>query len=354
MSEEVAKPKRVFRRGVHCSFAMSGETVDVFKVLLKAFRDDFLKEWDRSFNPLPLTVTAEGLKIYVFDGSRIKLADVRMDKYDFDGFDVGEVYKVKRDELPVTIGLPINDLIYALESAGKHVPVSFDISAITRVWSEKRRVEKRKPEHCPKCGAETIYNALSPEKRGKRGNLFKCSVCGWRGKVRRWFKTERVKVHSLDEKGSKLTVEVARPDSEVYKLNISHVESEDTPLPKMKFDATVKVNLEEFRKKIERISKKCDQVVFSASSDMFKVEGLREGEALAEFKFDKGLSSTILDLEVNGKCRAGYGSKQILSCMPKIGEVATLKFANNQPLNVDVATVFTSVNFWLAPTLSAD
>jgi predicted RNA-binding Zn-ribbon protein involved in translation (DUF1610 family) len=358
MTEQVAvqkeKKPRVFRRGIAIRFSFGGEQLLTFRSLLKALHQNFLKgSYSEDF--LPITFSLDGLAMKFLDGARYKMADILVSRCDMESYDASPLsYKLKPVNLPVTVHVQASELLYALAECDKYSKAEFEVKAVYKSQSRMAEVEKRKPEKCPKCGTETLYNQLPPEKRGKKGNLYRCR-CGWRGKVRRWKRKERVWNTELDTGESEAVVNVDVGGSkDKFSLRLFDESYEEAPLPKLDFKAMAKVDLGKFVAKLERLKQKAETVIIEATDRGLTLTG--KGETVkAEVKIEKG-SDMLIDIDAYRNVKATFSTEELIRILPKIGDIATLHLLTDMPIKTEIATQLygSQISFYLAPRITTD
>ncbi|MEM2355496.1 MAG: hypothetical protein QXO00_04165 [Candidatus Bathyarchaeia archaeon] len=347
---------RFFRRGFNAVFELSGESAVVFKGLVKHLAGEFFGKSYYGADALTVGFELDGLAVRVMDSGRVKLADVKLNKCDFDEFSVNPYKRWRLPELPAYVGLPMNELLYALESVGKDARVRFSVVGVYKCRSYVETKTFRVPEVCPKCGRQThpALNALPADKRGKDGRSFKCSNCGWRGKVRE--KTRKVRVWrcDMDRDSCEVVVEVVEGDRcERFALTVFEPEVLEASLPKIPVSVTVKLALKDFYAVLDRLGKKCETVKVEASSDGLTLHG--KGDFVkAEFPIKRG-SDMLLDIKAKGKTTATYKVDELKACLPRLGDIATISFSENMPIKTEINTPLanSTVSFWLAPVIQS-
>ncbi|GEM_PF-1691468 len=349
--EKEEKPKRrTFKRSATVVFEVGYGVLPVFKELLKTFESAINDE-------LPFEIHPNQLIIKCLDVSRVKMAKYWLSKNIFEEWDVNG--KIKAEDFPIRFTVPVNEVLYALDKISKEARARFEANIIYEEWTETiKGVEVRKPPFCPKCGLPTVYNQLPPEKRGKRKQTkkYKCK-CGWRGKVRIWTRTEKVK-HREFSSDSELKITVKDKTEQTYEIKLFPYEPEDVPEPKILFDAKFKVDSKEFREILDKMSKRCENFDIVGKDNEFKLKG--EGENVKITIEAKRHSVVLLDGETNGEVKARYSIGHVLSVMPKpkIAQVVSLEYANDMPLKltwfIDSFGAEGLAEFYIAPLIVCD
>jgi predicted RNA-binding Zn-ribbon protein involved in translation (DUF1610 family) len=358
MNEQIAQVKeqpkerkpRIMRTAINVTFELARESLMVFRELLKTYKEAISEE-------LLMEIHNDKLIIREMDASRIKMANYVLYPNMFEEWCVNNKTKYISAPLPIRIKMPVKDIIYAIEDAGKEAKARFDISLVLKTYSTKQRVTVRKPDKCPKCGQPTTWNQLPEKKRGKRGNLYKCE-CGWRGKVRRWERNERFVITEVDEE-AKTTIEVEERTKETYKVTIFKEEvSELQPTPKIGFDGNFKLVAKDFKAKLERLRKR---------TDVFKMIGSEKGLELTgkddlidvSIKIDKH-TDILLTADVLAECVATYSLDQVLSILPKpsVAQIISVEYTTDMPLKltwiIDSLGTSCTAEFYVAPRISVE
>jgi len=354
--KEKRKP-RTFRYGLHVRASLEGEDALWLRRLVTQLKDGFAGHSYTSYSNVedfPLTICQDGFAVRTIDSSRVLMADLRLDKHDFTEFAVEKLKAFKPLEVPITIRLNFEDLLYALAGVSRESSVDFEFELLYLAHYEWRKVGRRKPEKCPKCGAETLYNMLPPDKRGKKGNLFKCR-CGWRGKVRRWSKKQRF-LEGTWSKDTRLNVKVSNGTTEMFQIAVLENTDEPLPCPKAKLDAEVKFVVSDFRTLLERLKKKCTSARLITERKGLTVQGFGE-TVKTEFTLPRGCDS-ILKIVGRGKQKASYTIANLLQILPKkgIADIATIEYSSDMPLKLSFQPKLANskAEFWMAPRIETD
>lgn len=353
MSGEENKPrKRRFKSCVECCFGFEGDRAVEFKRLMDWLIGlaDGIGHYGSSV--IPLLLHPSSVEVKFLDWDRILLPHVVLRKADMDNFWFGGNAN-KRFSFPAEVVLPAKKLEYIIEGVGRDSRLDFVFKLRYETWASVKRVEVRKPETCPKCGKYTVNNQLPFNKRGKRGDRYKC-VCGWRGKVR--VKTRKVKVYEsqiLDD--SLVEVEVGGDGKERFEVSpLTSSIAEDRPavVPQIKFTGKVKVLRSEFIKKLRRVKKLSDIAVFEAKLGSLTLTVKEEEIKTARFELD---SSTLLDCQ--GRAKSAYNVARMIQAIPPIGTATTLQFANEMPILMSASPehlVSSITECWQAPVIFED
>lgn len=356
-SQVVAEPKkehkpRKTKRSLYLAFELAGSTIAVFKELLTAISEGFTDE-------LPLQIQENTLAVRVMDPSRVKLANYLFTKDMFEEWDVRQQnHKYKMLPLPATVTVPLKEVLFAINNAGKDDKVRFEIAVVFSTIAIKEVVTMRKPELCPKCGISTedCYNRLAKDKRGKKGNLYKCQ-CGWRGKVRTWKKKTKTYVTDVETDESKFIITVKEKAEESWTVKyLEGKTEEEIPVPKLPSEAQFKLVAPEFRAKIERLGKRADHIHVIGQPDKLILEG--ESDIISgKIELKKG-SDMLLDIRCNKEQKAVYSTSQLLSILPKktVAEVISLEFSKDMPIKITALTSLgdSRIEYFLAPRIEVE
>ncbi|MGB9672411.1 MAG: hypothetical protein ACPLZY_04615, partial [Candidatus Norongarragalinales archaeon] len=179
--------------------------------------------------------------------------------------------------------------------------------------------------------------------------------CGWRGKVRRWKRKERVWTSELDTEQSEANVYVAVGGSkDKFTLKLLDESYEEAPIAKVDFKATAKVDLGKFVAKLERLKQKAETVTIEATDKGLTLNG--KGETVkAEVKIERG-SDMLIDIDTHRDVKASFRAEELIKILPKIGDIATLHLAQDMPIKTEIQTQLyaTQVSFYLAPIITTD
>jgi DNA polymerase III sliding clamp (beta) subunit (PCNA family) len=301
---------------------------------------------------VPISVDYEGVSFRFMDPSRVLMADVSMPKYFFSEYEVGGVdAKTRMVTLPQTVYINVKDILYALEGAPKSADVAFEL----KEYFKSHRVENveyiRNPEKCPKCGKPTTNNQLPPDKRGKKGNRYKCS-CGWRGKVRARSRKVKVDKAELEEDKSSLLISVGREKYSFKVMDASNLTQIPT-LDNLRFDAKVMLTYSGLVPLLKKFSKKFENAMFIATNEAFTVK-VESDVGSGETTF-KRFDDNLIELDAQKEQKAIYDIANMLKILPDIGDVVELCFSTDMPLRVSFHyTSHAKVDFYLAPKILTD
>jgi len=341
---------RIVRAAMNVTFEMAWESLMVFRELLKTYEDAIGDD-------LLMQIGYDELTIRSLDSSRVKMANYVLYKNMFEEWFVGNKTKYKSAPLPIRLKMPVADVIYAIEEAGKEAKARFNIDLVLKTYGRTERVTVRKPDKCPKCGQSTTWNQLPENKRGKKGNLYKCQ-CGWRGKVRKWERNERVVVTEVADE-TQMTIEVMERTKETYKVTIFKEEAPELPpIPPIFFDGNFKLVAKDLKAKLERLRKR---------ADCFKMVGSEKGLELTgksdfidiSIKIDKH-SDILLTADVLAECEATYSLDEVLSIFPKpcVAQVIGIEYRTDMPLRLSwiINSLGTSctAEFYVAPRIAIE
>jgi DNA polymerase III sliding clamp (beta) subunit (PCNA family) len=342
------KPRKT-KRAVYVTFELAYDNIATFRELLKVLDDAFTDE-------VPLQIHQDGLAITVMDTSRVQMANYFISKTAFEEWLVSNNTRYNMATLPVDVTVPLKEVLYAIEKAGKDAKVRFEIKVVYSTVGVNTVAKARKPEKCPKCGKETLHNQLPSEKRGKKGNRYKCE-CGWRGKVRTWTKKTKVYETEIEDKESQFTVTVKEKTVETWDVKLLEQRSEEkVPLPLIRFNAMYKLVASDFRDIIERIKKRTDAVRFVGSANDLTLKGYSDYIS-GNVKIAKG-SDIMLDVECRGEEKALYSIANLLSILPKktVSEIMTLEFSTDMPTRITAYTNLgnSKIEYYLAPRIETE
>jgi len=351
----VAEPKkkehkpRKTKRSLYCCFELAYENIAVFRDLLTTISEGFTDE-------IPLQIQENALAIRVMDPSRVKLANYLFTKDMFEEWQVRQQnHKYPMPQLPVTVIVPVKEVLYAIEKAGKDARVRFEIGVVFSTIGVKTTVAVQKPLFCPKCGLATTNNQLPNNKRGKKGNLYKCP-CGWRGKVRTW--TKKVKTHetSVETDESTFLIMVKEKTEESWKINFLEDEYEEPPMPILRPEAQFKVTTCDFRAKVERLGKRMDTITFVGKPDRLILHGA--SDVLSGDIELKKSSDIVLELRCDVEQKATYPTNHLLSVLPKktVAEVINLEYSKDMPIKITALTTLgdSTIEYFIAPRIESE
>jgi len=351
MSEEEKKPKkRMFKSRIECCVGFEFDRAVEFKRLMNWLIGLIDGSSIYSNGDVPLLLHPDSVEIKALDQHRIVLPHIVLHKADIDNFWF-DAKANRRFSFPAKVTLPAKQLSYILEAIDKDSGIDMVFKLNYHTWSAIKNVEVRKPERCPQCNRPTIYNQLPIEKRGKRGDRYKC-VCGWRGKVKRKIKKVKVYESSLLD-NSIVEVEVRGKGKEHYELIPEFVEAEiPEPIPKIQFTAKVRVVRADFINRLKRVKKLTDRAVFEAKQGRLTITAKEDYIKSGKFELD----GTVV-VECKGKARAGYNVREMIEAIPPIGTVTTLQFADDMPILISATPenlISSIVECWQAPLLLED
>jgi predicted RNA-binding Zn-ribbon protein involved in translation (DUF1610 family) len=341
---------RITRTAMNVTFELARESLMVFRELLRTYKEAISDE-------LLMEIHSDKLIIRDMDSGRIKMANYVLYPNMFEEWHVDNKTKYKHAPLPIRIKMPVEDVIYAIEDAGKEAKARFDISLVLKTYSKTERVAVRKPDKCPKCGRPTTWNQLPENKRGKKGNRYLCE-CGWRGKVRRWERNERLVITEVDEE-AKTTIEVEEQTKETYKVTIFKEESPELPpLPIIYYDGNFKLVAKDFKAKLERLRKRTDGFKMIGSEKGLELTG--KGDLIdISIRIDKH-TDILLDADVLAECVATYSLDEVLSILPKpsVAQIIGIEYKTDMPLKLTwiINSLGTSctAEFYVAPRISVE
>jgi len=347
--EKPAEKQKILRKtfaAITAIFAIANGTVPIFRELLETLKEAISDE-------IPIEIHQDKLVLRVMDASRIKMANFVLHKEIFEEWHVTNKTKFKSAPLPARIFVGLDDLIYTIEAAGKDAKARFQFNLVFSTVKRPIRVTVRKPEKCPKCGKPTDFNILPKEKQVR--NKYKCGHCKWRGKVRKWERTEK-EIEVEMTKDSNIEVEVTERTREKYSLKVLEPSKEEIPLPRIIFDAKFKLVAKDFQEKLKRMLKKTDHTAIVGSDKELKLLG--ESDTLGiDVTLEKG-SDILLVAEANSPQKAKFSLAELISIMPKpkVADIVGLEYTTDMPMRVSWFTSLGSstIEFYLAPRLDVD
>jgi len=348
------KPRKT-KRAVYVAFELAYDRTGILRELLKVLDDAFTDE-------IPLQIHEDGLAIRVMDASRVQMANYFISKTAFEEWLVSNHTRYNMAALPVSVTVPLKEVLYAIEEAGKDTRVRFEIRAVYSTVGINRVVKVRKPERCPNCGKETLYNKLPTEKRKtkttKRSETesYKCA-CKWRGKVRTLLKKVQVYESAIEDKESQFIIIVKEKTVETWNVKLLEQPTEEqVPLPIVRFNARYKLVAPEFRGKIERLKKRMDAVRLVGSEEVLTVKGASDYIA-GDIQIKKG-SDILLDAECRGEEKATYSIANLLALLPKktVAEVMALEFSTDMPARITAYANLgdSTIEYYIAPRIEVD
>jgi len=354
--EQEPKPKKLRRQfsSLYVSFELAGKAVELLKMLCAEVLKEFCDE-------LPFEVYMDKLVIRTMDVARYKMIDFVLPKYMFEEWLVtGD--KEQMAELPVRFTVPLDEVKYAIEDAGKDAKVRFNIQLVFATTKPIREREVRKPSACPKCMKPTNWNHLELSKRNKkvykRGKgyreNYKCE-CGKRFKLSVYTKKERITETTICNDRSRFLIIVKEKTADNYTIQPIEIADEEIPMPKISFDVTVKVLARDFRKKMEKLEKRTTHVELASNSEKLLLNG--EGDLTkVSMNIDRG-SDILLDMDCYKEQKACYNLRHLLTLLPKkLIDVISLEYSTDMPLRVTWQTNLndSTLRFYLAPRVDVD
>ncbi|RLI68791.1 MAG: hypothetical protein DRP02_11885 [Candidatus Gerdarchaeota archaeon] len=322
------------------TFEMAGYTLDLFKELIRVlaeFGDDIV-----------FTIKSDELEIRMLDSSRVMASDIVFPKYVFEEW-LSEV------KSPIRISVPLDDIRYAIEDAGKEAKVKFDVDLTLKTKKEECKTVRREPDKCPKCGEPTTWNRLPAEKRKlkvyKRHIRFwyKCS-CGWRGRIKQ---RDVKEIHYTNEVvESKFKIIVREKTTDEYHIEYVTASPEEVPVPKIRFYAKYKLLAKEFLAKLKKLSKKANIVKFSGNNEKLTLQTVTDTGSV-KVGIVKGVDM-LLDSEVVGEQVASFSLDNLITLLPrKSADVVILEYTEEMPLRIIwQPMVEATVSFYLAPIVA--
>lgn len=348
--QQKQRKPRITKTAMNVEFELAGDSLSIFRELLKTFKDAIGDE-------LPIEIHEEKLILRSMNATRVKMANHVLYKGMFEEWHVVNKTKYKPAELPIRIKVPITDLIYAIEDAGKDAKARFYITVLFATHGSWEKVKVRKPEKCPKCGVYTTDNQLPWDKRGKKKNRYKC-VCGWRGKVRVWERKQKVTTTEVLNESS-VTIEVLERTKETYKVKLLDNEiSEMPPLPIIHYDGHFKLVGKDFKAKLERLQKRTDHFKIVGSEEGIILSGQDDFVEMA-IKMERG-SDVLLVADANGVSKALFPLNEVLSILPKpsVAQIIGIDYSTDMPMRItwqiDKLGVDCLTEYYVAPRIETE
>ena len=348
VEEQAPKKPRKTLSAIVAVFVLAQGSILIFRELFRVLKDAVSDE-------IPLMIYEDKLEIRAMDPSRVKMAHFVFPKQIFDEWHVLPSPRLKSASLPILIKIRLEDLIYAIEDAGKDAKARFEVAAIFATSRRKIKVTVRHPAECPKCKQPTTLNQLPRDKQKvvqrKRSTKewFKCP-CGWRGKLVRTQRSESVLTREVT-KDSAIIIDVMEKTRDKYRLDILDEEVEEEPLPKLTFNGRFKVIGKEFKAKLDKMQKRTDHVKITGSDQGLLLSG-RGDYISGDFNITKG-SDILLVAEAHQPQTDAFSLGQLISIFPKtnVADVVALEYSTDMPIRVTWLTSLgeATVEFFLAP-----
>jgi len=353
VKEQAPKKPRKTMSAIVATFVLPQGSIPTFRELFKVLKDALADE-------IPLMIHEDKLEIRVMDPSRVKMAHFVFPKQIFEEWHVLPSPRWKSAPLPIIIKLRVEDLIYAIEDAGKDAKARFEVAAIFTITRRKVKAPVHHPADCPKCKQPTTLNQLPRDKQKivqrKRSTKqwYKCP-CGWRGKLITMQRSETVLSREVT-KDSAIIVEVVERTKDKYRLDILDEEVEEEPLPKLTFNARFKVMGKEFKAKLDKLRKKADVVKIVGSDTGLNLSG-RGDYISGDINIEKG-SDILLVAEAHQPQKDTLSLDHLISIFPKtnVADVIALEYTTDMPIRVTWLTSLgeATIEFFMAPRIEVE
>jgi len=131
-------------------------------------------------------------------------------------------------------------------------------------------------------------------------------------------------------------------------------QSEKLPVPKLQFDATVKMVTKQLREDLEDIANISDHVVLKASPKEFVIEAT--GDIVKAKNTYEAESEALLNIQVTKECRAVYSLSYLTEALvdPNLCSVIALDFSENMPIRTTMFSDVGELYSWLAPRIECE
>lgn len=347
------KKKRIHKTAMNVDIQMQGETLHLFRETLKML--------SKIADEIPIQFNKDNITIRSMDPSRVAMANIVFEKADCHVFDVENKTRMDDTPLPATICVHLEDLLYCFDkSVTKEATVKFKLQL---VYGSERITEEKtvyKPEKCPTCGMETNSNnnILAFKIREKHPRRYKCRKCEWKGNVSSHKKNVKTwSTELLSE--SVFNIEVVDDGSnDIYEVAMLEPNKEEVPLPKIAFEASIKIVTKKLKTKLEKFKVKVDHVHVTGSAEGLIIDGSSDTTV-------KSLHATWLRgseylLDAHGyKQIANYSLSyfpEFLIDKPTMVPSVLLEFSTDMPFRIKWETNLKNVliEWFLAPRVEQD
>ncbi|VVB54095.1 DNA polymerase sliding clamp [uncultured archaeon] len=350
------KKKRILKTSMNVVAEIQGDFLYLLRESLK-----LLKEM---VDEIPLEFSPSGLTIRAMDKSRVAMVNMNFQREQFLSYDVSNKSHFKDAPLPVTVCVNIDDLLYCIDkTVSKNATIKIDLKLLFGSQRTTDDITVYKPEKCPTCQLEVDgnNNILAYDYREKHPKSYKCRKCGWRGKATsRKKKVKTWRTDLLNE--SKFNVEV-RDDgtTDIFEINAMDDDGETVPLPKISFQAKMKVVTKKLKEKLEKLKVKTDHVRITGSREGLIIEGGSDYNTVksGRVEFLRG-SEHLLDAEGDKQTSVyslGYFPDFLID-KGKIAEKVSLEFTTDMPFRIKWETPdslkHTLVEWFLAPRIESE
>lgn len=362
VGDQLIKPKKArkppeFKSYVEGKIVFPEETLDAIKKVLALTSTLFNDE-------IPMELETHKLSVRVMDPSSKLMVEYIFPKSIFKEFHLEYLRgKLRRDKQPLRFSVNISDILHAIRDVyNATVTIEFKLTFL-----HVRKVERKivyKPRNCPKCGLEVKddNNKREAGKRGKRGNLYTCIKCGWKGKARGKYKDFKIFEDRIKGDGSSVLVTVNSDVKEEYPVTLCAAIPKMIPVPTIDFLTSQTLISKEFCKKIEKLGRLCDFFAISNSKEGIVIEGLSKDRGCYNNK-DCGRitirkdSGILLNTEGRKLQRAVFSMGLFKKLLPRskgIADFIKLDWNTDQLIRItwQVNTLADAlIRFFLAPEL---
>jgi len=344
---ESEKKRRVFKSRVECNVGFEGYRAKGFRDVVYWLGKLRKAYYYSDYDDVPLVLDWTGVEVLAMDSDRIRMPHVRILPGDIDNFWFDVPKRFRAFSTPARVSLPIKKLLYAFEEVDKQTVLNMFFRLEYGHVKAMPWIKVRKPEVCPSCNRETVYNLLPVDKRGKYGDRYKC-ICGWRGRVR--VKDKRIKTYesTLNTEKSLCTIEVRNNKvKERFELTPLNAKVEVLKIPQIPFNAEVKVIRNQFLKVLKRVKKLTSIASLSLDANGFRIKAKEEGVRSATFQ----INDEVL-LHSKGMAHSDYNIEKLIDAVPPLGEAITIRFSEKVPLLVTAHPehfIASEIECWQAP-----
>jgi predicted RNA-binding Zn-ribbon protein involved in translation (DUF1610 family) len=215
---------------------------------------------------IPFELDPTKLSTRVMDSSSLLMAEYIFPKSVFREFSVKYLKgRFARNNQPLRFSISVADILSALKDAGSAITTF--ILRLTYIH-EKKTIEKKvyRKRCCPKCGLEVMEenNKRDALKRGKRGNLYTCVRCGWKGAATGKLKKLTIFDDHIKSDSSSVTVVVDGDVKEEIPVTLHDRTPEIPRAPANDFSSSRAFPATQFSEKIRKIGKLNDYFAISS------------------------------------------------------------------------------------------
>jgi len=128
---------------------------------------------------------------------------------------------------------------------------------------------------------------------------------------------------------------------------------EETPTPKLVFNAAYKITSKEFAEDIEDLTKLSDHIVLIGTSEAFKMDV--EGDyAKGNTTYKRG-DNQLLDIELKEDSKATYSLSYLKDFVdPALCDLILIEFSKDMPMKLTMLSKFGDLVYYLAPRIETD